>query len=69
LMPSGVTTRAHTRSAGASRLLCRSIIMTVQRIPPNRAAGGYLPTDADYWYHRVKKRGNLREALPGEAVV
>jgi hypothetical protein len=54
--------------------------MTVQRIPPNRAAGGYLPADADYWYHRVKKRGNLREqrfmevgyrreALPGEAVV
>src|ERR1700738_5686708 len=41
-MPSGVTTRAHTRSAGASTMLCCSITMTVQDIPANRVAGGYV---------------------------
>jgi hypothetical protein len=39
LMPSGVSTRAHTSSAGASTTLCRSMIMTVQGIPPDRGVG------------------------------
>ena len=33
LMPSGVTTRAHTRSTGASTMLCRSTIISVPTYP------------------------------------
>jgi hypothetical protein len=46
LMPSGVTTRAHTRWAGASMMLCRSTIMTTQAIPLARAVGFYVVVDA-----------------------
>jgi hypothetical protein len=47
LMPSGVTTRAHTCSWGASTTLCRSIIMTIQGIPPERAAGCYVVVEVE----------------------
>jgi hypothetical protein len=47
LMPSGVTTRAHTCSAGASMMLCCSIIMTIQGIPPDRDAVSYVSVGAD----------------------
>lgn len=47
-MPSGVTTRAHTRSGGATTMLCRSMI-----IAPTLAAG--LPAPA------VQQRRNLAQ--------
>jgi hypothetical protein len=47
LMPSGVTTRAHTCSAGASTTLCRSMIMTIHGIRRGGAAVGYVSRDPD----------------------
>src|SRR5689334_3267522 len=79
LMPSGVTTRAQTGSAGASMTLCRSMIMTIHGRRARRPSGRYVepprlsvPTfeqGRNLFEEECVEVAHLGEALPGQAAV